>query len=748
MKKSLTLVVVFGLAALLIAGVYEVFRLRFQAGDIYPEYSTLRADPLGAKAAFDTIEELGEHLQVIRQRQDLRLLELDSNSTLFFAGVTGHWLDQVLTRTEFDVLDTAIREGTRCVITFSGRDNAIGGDIEREEEDEEAFVTPDDVLDREAGKSAQKTDEPEVEKDDEEGAVDPEEMPILGIGEIKRRWGFEAGYATGENWDLEAGVAAKVEIESSFLEEIIAIRSPWRFTRLAPAWKPIATVGGRPVIMERAYGEGVLVLCADSWFLSNESLAKRRALGELLWAVGDRSTIVFDETHHGVLESEGVVGMVARYRLHGVIRGCGWNRCGIGRCPPHANWNRKAGDPPPMLPRLGAKSGAEATLLEGGGGSGQGSNRCRGIEVIRRKKSSRCLYRNYIKTIQKVFLKSPCPCPAVPLSRASDQSLHKNQMNENVERINQVLKSARAEVGKVIIGQSDVVDQCLIAIFTGNHILLEGVPGVAKTLLVRTLAHVLGTDFARIQFTPDLMPADITGTNVFSLKDNAFTLVQGPVFTSFLLADEINRAPAKTQSALLQAMQERLVTIDRNTYALPASFTVFATQNPIEYEGTYPLPEAQKDRFLLKVDVSYPNQSEELELAKRSLGNESPERLLANGVVKPVIGDATIADMREALNAILVKEELIHYAVELVRTTRSSDSILVGAGPRATQALLLSSRAVAAIDGRDFVTPDDIRTMTRPVLSHRIVLRPEYEIEGMTVGESIEKLLEKVPVPR
>jgi MoxR-like ATPase len=321
-------------------------------------------------------------------------------------------------------------------------------------------------------------------------------------------------------------------------------------------------------------------------------------------------------------------------------------------------------------------------------------------------------------------------------------------MNENVERINQVLKSARAEVGKVIIGQSDVVDQCLIAIFTGNHILLEGVPGVAKTLLVRTLAHVLGTDFARIQFTPDLMPADITGTNVFSLKDNAFTLVQGPVFTSFLLADEINRAPAKTQSALLQAMQERLVTIDRNTYALPASFTVFATQNPIEYEGTYPLPEAQKDRFLLKVDVSYPNQSEELELAKRSLGNESPERLLANGVVKPVIGDATIADMREALNAILVKEELIHYAVELVRTTRSSDSILVGAGPRATQALLLSSRAVAAIDGRDFVTPDDIRTMTRPVLSHRIVLRPEYEIEGMTVGESIEKLLEKVPVPR
>ncbi|MGK0187900.1 MAG: MoxR-like ATPase [Verrucomicrobiales bacterium] len=321
-------------------------------------------------------------------------------------------------------------------------------------------------------------------------------------------------------------------------------------------------------------------------------------------------------------------------------------------------------------------------------------------------------------------------------------------MNENVERINEVLNRARREVGKVIIGQSEVVDQCLIAIFTGNHILLEGVPGVAKTLLVRTLAHVLGTDFARIQFTPDLMPADITGTNVFNLKDNAFTLVQGPVFTSFLLADEINRAPAKTQSALLQAMQERLVTIDRNTYTLSPSFTVFATQNPIEYEGTYPLPEAQKDRFLLKVDVDYPSESEEQELARRSLGDDSPEKMLSAGVVQPVVGDTTIADMRNALNGILVKDELINYAVELVRTTRVSDSILVGAGPRATQALLLSSRAVAAIEGRDFVTPDDIRGMTVPVLSHRIVLRPEYEIEGMTVAESIDKLLEKVPVPR
>lgn len=321
-------------------------------------------------------------------------------------------------------------------------------------------------------------------------------------------------------------------------------------------------------------------------------------------------------------------------------------------------------------------------------------------------------------------------------------------MNENLERIKHVLSGARVEVGKVIIGQAEVVDQCLIAIFTGSHILLEGVPGVAKTLLVRTLAHVLGSGFARIQFTPDLMPADIIGTNVFNLKDNAFTLVRGPVFTSFLLADEINRAPAKTQSALLQAMQERLVTIDRETHQLPAGFTVFATQNPVEYEGTYPLPEAQKDRFLLKVDVPYPTESGERELARRSLGNDSPERLLTNGAIKPVLGGDSIAAMRQALQGILVKDELVAYAVELVRATRATDSILVGAGPRATQALLLSSRALAAIEGRDFVTPDDIRSMTVPVLSHRIVLRPEYEIEGMTVHESITRLLEKVAVPR
>ncbi len=317
-----------------------------------------------------------------------------------------------------------------------------------------------------------------------------------------------------------------------------------------------------------------------------------------------------------------------------------------------------------------------------------------------------------------------------------------------LQSVAEILARARAEVAKVIIGQQRVVDSSLIAIFTGNHILIEGVPGVAKTLLVRTLAKVLGADFSRIQFTPDLMPSDITGTNVFNLQEGAFHLVKGPVFTSFLLADEINRAPAKTQSALLQAMQERLVTIDGKTHALPSSFTVFATQNPIEYEGTYPLPEAQKDRFLLRVEMDYPTADEELQLAMASLGRSTPEHLLEGGAIEPVLTEPQIVRMREALESVTMKDELVSYVVEIVRRSRELDSIQVGAGPRATRALLLSSRALAALEGRDYVTPDDIRTMAYPVLSHRILLRPEYEIEGVTVREAVNKLLEAVAVPR
>ena len=320
---------------------------------------------------------------------------------------------------------------------------------------------------------------------------------------------------------------------------------------------------------------------------------------------------------------------------------------------------------------------------------------------------------------------------------------------ESLDQLKGLLAAARAEVGKVIIGQRDVVDKALIAIFTGQHALIEGVPGVAKTLLVRTLAHVLGTDFDRIQFTPDLMPADITGTNIFDLQRNAFTMVKGPIFTTFLLADEINRAPAKTQSALLQAMQERAVTIDRETHALSPNFTVFATQNPIESEGTYPLPEAQRDRFLFKIVMPYPERDDEFSLARKTLSaHDSPEATLARGDVQQVITADALAALRANLSEVVVRDELVAYVVDVVRGTRAQESVLVGAGPRATQALLLASRAAAALDGRDFVTPDDVRALALPVLEHRLVLRPEFEIEGLTLAEVIGQVLEKVAVPR
>ncbi len=320
--------------------------------------------------------------------------------------------------------------------------------------------------------------------------------------------------------------------------------------------------------------------------------------------------------------------------------------------------------------------------------------------------------------------------------------------DQGLGEILDVLTRVKKEVAKVIFGQDEVVDQCLIAIFTNSHVLVEGVPGVGKTLLVKTLAHVLGCEFSRIQFTPDLMPADITGTHVFDMKNNSFSLIRGPVFTTFLLADEINRAPAKTQSALLQAMQERTVTLDRDTHLLSPDFTVFATQNPIEFDGTYPLPEAQKDRFLLKITMDQPSRDEELSLAARMLGNESPEQVLASGAVEPVLAGDALGRLRLGLRGILIREELVGYIVDIVRKTRVHPSVMTGAGPRATQALILSARAQAALSGREFVTPDDIKFMASSVLEHRMILRPEYEIEGLTVREVIDSILRDVPVPR
>ena len=321
-------------------------------------------------------------------------------------------------------------------------------------------------------------------------------------------------------------------------------------------------------------------------------------------------------------------------------------------------------------------------------------------------------------------------------------------MNASLDELKEILNRARSEVAKVVIGQEEPIRYALIAIFTNQHALVEGVPGVAKTLLVKTLAHILGSPFNRIQFTPDLMPTDIIGTNTFHLQRNEFTFVPGPIFTTFLLADEVNRAPSKTQSALLQAMQERQVTVDRQTYSLAKNFTVFATQNPVEFEGTYPLPEAQKDRFMLKIRVGLPERAEELDLANRMLSQNAPEKVLESGVVQQVVSEDQLERLRHTLSEVLIKPELIAYLVDIVRETRRHDSVLVGAGPRATQALLLAGRANAAIDGRDFVTPDDIRILANGILEHRLILRPEFEIEGTDALSVIRKILDQVPVPR
>ena len=316
-----------------------------------------------------------------------------------------------------------------------------------------------------------------------------------------------------------------------------------------------------------------------------------------------------------------------------------------------------------------------------------------------------------------------------------------------LEQMQEALAVVRAEIHQVVIGQEAAVEQALIAILCGQHALLEGVPGVAKTLLARTLAVVLGGSFQRIQFTPDLMPADITGTSIFNLQKSEFTFAPGPIFADYVLADEINRAPAKTQSALLEAMQERQVTMDRQTYKLPAGFTVFATQNPIEFEGTYPLAEAQKDRFMLKIRMPLPGREAELELARRMLIGDAPEKRLVSGSVRALLSGEWLGTLRGALDHVRMREELVGYVLDVVRRTRQEESVLVGAGPRATQALLGAARANAALALRDYVTPDDVKAMAPAVLEHRLILRPEFEVEGLTVEEAVKKILASVPVP-
>lgn len=303
------------------------------------------------------------------------------------------------------------------------------------------------------------------------------------------------------------------------------------------------------------------------------------------------------------------------------------------------------------------------------------------------------------------------------------------------------------ELGKVIVGQDDVIEQILVAILAEGHALIEGVPGTAKTLTVKTLARIIGANFSRIQFTPDLMPSDITGTNVFNMQTSQFALRHGPIFTDILLADEINRTPPKTQAALLEAMEERQTTIDGDRHPLSPLFTVLATENPIEYEGTYPLPEAQLDRFLLKILLDYPPQEAENEIVARwDAGFNS--RQLEQIDVHPLEDNMAISNCRAEIKMMKTEVGIQKYIVEIVHRTRNHPSILYGASPRASVALLLCSKALAAIRGRDFSTPDDVRDIALPVLRHRLALRAEAELDGATTDAVISDIIKTVEVPR
>jgi MoxR-like ATPase len=302
-------------------------------------------------------------------------------------------------------------------------------------------------------------------------------------------------------------------------------------------------------------------------------------------------------------------------------------------------------------------------------------------------------------------------------------------------------------VGKVIVGQESVVTGIVITMLCQGHVLLEGVPGVAKTLLIRTLASALDLEAKRLQFTPDLMPGDVTGSLIFDARTTAFEFRKGPVFTNLLLADEINRTPPKTQAALLEVMEERQVTVDGTPRKLPEPFMVAATQNPIEYEGTYPLPEAQLDRFLLKLTVPLPSRDEELGVLRAHHLGFDPKDLEAAGV-KPAASPADLAAGRAAVRQVAVADVVLAYIVDLCRTTRLSPSLELGASPRGTTALLAASKAWAWLSGREYVTPDDVKALARPALRHRVRLRPEAELEGVTVDAVLESVLATVPTPR
>lgn len=307
------------------------------------------------------------------------------------------------------------------------------------------------------------------------------------------------------------------------------------------------------------------------------------------------------------------------------------------------------------------------------------------------------------------------------------------------------MAAVKAEVKKVIVGQDQLLDMLLISILASGHSLIEGLPGVAKTLSAKLVSKTIASDFKRIQFTPDLMPSDVTGSSILDLKTNEFIFKRGPIFANIILIDEINRAPAKTQASLFESMAERQVTVDGETYFLPTPFIVFATQNPIEHEGTYRLPEAQLDRFLFKIDVHYPDQEQELLILKEHHLQKAQDK---EALVQQVVSSQEIADFQRLIKSIYVHDEILVYIAHLISKTRNNPNLTLGASPRASIAILESAKASAALNGRDFVTPEDIKKVAFAVLGHRVMLTPEKEMEGFTTDYIIDQIIASIEIPR
>ncbi|WP_271393210.1 AAA family ATPase [Aequorivita sinensis] len=315
----------------------------------------------------------------------------------------------------------------------------------------------------------------------------------------------------------------------------------------------------------------------------------------------------------------------------------------------------------------------------------------------------------------------------------------------DLKNLQEATERIKTELGKVIVGQHDMLEMLIISILSNGHSLIEGVPGVAKTLTAKLLAKTMSVDFSRIQFTPDLMPSDILGTSIFNVKTNEFEFKKGPVFSNIILIDEINRAPAKTQAALFEVMEERQVTMDGKKYEMNPPFLVFATQNPVEQEGTYALPEAQLDRFLFKINVPYPSLEEEVQILENE--HSRKDKLVLDNI-SPILNAQEIAEYQDTIKQIIIESNLLKYIAAIVDNTRSNSNLYLGASPRASLAIMNASKALAAINGRDFVTPDDIKKIAPSVLRHRIMLTPEREMEGITADKVVQQIIETIEIPR